>query len=277
MRLLRALGLTLVWTAIVTGCTSSADKNNAAKEKKAAEEKGSPPAQEATIFAAASTQEAVEAIVAEFERLNPDVKIHASFASSSTLAEQIGSGAPADLFLSASRQWADALAKKTLAADEYDLLGNQLVAIVPADATWEVGQPTDLAKDEIQHIAIGEPDSVPAGIYAKEALTKLDLWEPLRDRLVPGNDVRHALAMVEEGAVEAGIVYATDAAISDKVKVAFPFASELTEPIVYPLVLTKRGVKSSAARELYHFLQSTAAAKIFRQAGFRVQQKTGVQ
>jgi molybdate transport system substrate-binding protein len=264
--------------AMVAGCQPSTPATNPlAPANSIAEAKKPQAAQEVTIFAAASTQEAVEAVVQEFERLNPDLKVHASFASSATLAQQIASGASAHLFLSASRQWADFLFQKGVVAEQHELLGNQLVAIVPVDATWQVDKPDDLVNEAIEHIAIGEPDSVPAGIYAKEALVKLELWEKLKDRLVPGDDVRHALAMVETGAAEAGIVYATDAAISKKVKVAFPFDSDLTEPIVYPLVLIKRDVKSSAAVELYRFLQSSPAATVFQQAGFRIQQQAGVQ
>ena len=274
MQVLRATKL-MVLAGLVTGCHSSTpsakqDQNNERRET----EKH---AQEVTIFAAASTQNAVETIVRDFERLNPDVIIHASFASSSTLAEQISHGAEADLFLSANRQWADFLTQKSLVAEQHELLGNQLVVVVPAEATWHVGVPEDLTNDEIEHIAIGDPESVPAGIYAKAALTKLELWEKLSDKLVSADDVRHALAMVETGAAEAGIVYSTDAGISNRVKVALPFDRDLTEPIIYPLVLTRRGVKSSAARELYHFLQSSSAATVFRQSGFRVQQKAGVQ
>lgn len=272
MQVLRATWLALLVAMAIAGCNSSQPpQQNAAAP---AEPK---PTQEVTIFAAASTQQAVEAILHEFERLNPDVKVRASFASSSAAAEQIARGAPAELFLSANRHWADFLKGKRLLAEQHDLLGNQLVAIEPVDAAWHAGTPEDLLKDEISHIAIGDPDSVPAGIYAKQALVKLELWDSLEDKMVAGSDVRQALAMVETGAAEAGIVYSTDAAISNKVKTAFPFARELTEPIIYPLALTKRGVKNSAAREFYHFLQSSSAATVFRQSGFRVQQKTGVQ
>lgn len=235
------------------------------------------PAQEVTIFAAASTQNALEAIVHEFERLNPDVKVQISFASSAAAAEQIARGAPADLFLSASIEWADFLEDKSLIAQRHELLGNQLVAVEPANATWHAGTPKELLKDEIKHIAIGDPDSVPAGIYAKQALEELGLWDALSTKMVAANDVRHALAMVETGAAEAGIVYSTDAVVSDKVKTTFPIDRELTEPIIYPLVLTHQGAENSAAGEFYHFLQSSSAATVFRQSGFRVQQTSGVQ
>jgi molybdate transport system substrate-binding protein len=274
MRWVRRLKLIIVAALLAAGCHSSTPAAKPGAKQAPESEKH---AQEVTIFAAASTQDAVEAVVHEFERLNPDVKVNASFASSSTLAEQIASGASVDVFLSANQKWADFIKQKSLVAEQHDLLGNQLVAIVPADATWHIGTPEELVSDEIEHIAIGEPDTVPAGIYAKQALVKLQLWDKLKDRMAQAADVRQALVMVETGAAEAGIVYSTDAVVSDQVKVAFPFESDLTEPIVYPLVLTRRGVSNSAGRELYHFLQSSSAATVFRQSGFRVQQKSGVQ
>lgn len=272
MPAVRATCLMVLAAIAITGCHSAQSP-----EQKQAAPAAPKHSQEVTLFAAASTQNTIAAIVHEFERLNPDVKVLASFESSAAAAEKIARGAPADVFLSASRQWADFLADKALVTEQHELLGNALVAIEPADAPWHVGRPQDLKNDDIVHIAIADPESVPAGIYAKQALVKLELWDELADKMVAGNDVRHALTMVETGAAEAGIVYSTDAAISDKVKTAFPFDRELTEPILYPLVLTRQGAKNSAATELYHFLQSSSAAVVFRQSGFRVQQKSGVQ
>lgn len=230
---------------------------------------------EVIIFAAASTQEPIETLVDRFQGQHPGVEVRASFAASSILAEQIAAGASADLFLSASRQWIDFLHEKNLVGEQHDLLGNQLVTVVAVDATLPIAMPDDLANDEVEHIAMGEPDSVPAGIYAKQALAKLGLWDTLKEKMVATNDVRHALALVETGAAEVAIVYATDAAVSKKVKVALAFNPELTGPIIYPLALLNQGVESSAARELYQFLQSPAADAVFRQAGFRVQPAAG--
>lgn len=228
------------------------------------------------IFAAASTQESVEAISEDFRRLHPVVEISASFASSATLAKQIAEGASADLFLSASPQWVKFLEERKMVAEQQNLLGNELVAVVSVDTSLSITKPEDLLKDDVGHLALGDPDSVPAGIYAKQALSQLGLWEKLHDKLVSAEDVRHALAMVETGAAEAGIVYATDAAVSKKVKLAFPFETGLTEPIVYPLILLKPGADNRAAVEFYRYLQSEAAAALFRQAGFRVQRAAGV-
>jgi molybdate transport system substrate-binding protein len=193
------------------------------------------------------------------------------------LAKQIAEGASVDLFLSANHQWVDFLDKKEMVAERHDLLGNELVVVVLADSTLSIATPEDLLLDDIAHIALGDPDSVPSGVYAKQALSKRGLWEKLGDKRVAAEDVRHALVMVETGAAEAGIVYVSDIAVSRKVKLAFPFESGLTEPIVYPLALLKQGVDHPAAPEFYRFLQSEPATAFFRQAGFHVPPADGVQ
>ena len=143
-----------------------------------------------------------------------------SYASSSTLAQQIVHGAEADVLLSADTKWADYLADNGLVAQRRDLLGNRLVIVVPKDGKIDVRKPEDLLAAGIEHLALGEPQSVPAGRYAKQALSKLGLWPRLEAKVVPAGDVRQALAYVETGAAEAGIVYATDAAVSKRVRVA---------------------------------------------------------
>ena len=120
----------------------------------------------------------------------------------------------------------------------------------------------------VEHIAIGEPDSVPAGKYAKLALIKLELWEKLKDKIVPAQDVRQALTFVETGAAEAGIVYATDAAISKKVKVAVEIPENLTGPIRYPIVLLTQGKGKPEAELFFRYLNSPEAVKIFKKYGF---------
>ncbi len=222
------------------------------------------------LFAAASTTDAISDIVNRFEQQNLGARVTTNFAASSTLAHQIESGAGADLFLSANEEWVAYLAKKGFVAERRDLLGNQLVVVVPAGSPLRLEQPSDLLDENVQRIAIGEPDAVPAGIYAKQALTKLGLWEKLRAKCVPSANVRQALLYVEEGETEAGIVYATDAAISDKVRVAFAFNSSAHEPIVYPLVLLKHGAETPGAKRLYAYLAGPEAAKVFRESGFTV-------
>jgi molybdate transport system substrate-binding protein len=226
------------------------------------------------VFAAASTKEAVDEILKDFERSHPTIQAKGSYGSSAALAKQLEAGAEADVFLSASESWLDALDKKGLVGSRHDLLGNELVAVTPTDSKLKLATPDDLLEDDVQRLATGEPESVPAGMYAKQALTKLDLWERLKPKIVGAGDVRQALAFVETGAAEAGIVYATDAAVTKRVKIAFKFDAALTEPIFYPLALLKRSSGSTAARSLYAAFQSEQAAKVFRRHGFSVQSES---
>lgn len=224
------------------------------------------------VFAAASTTNVLDELKAQYAR-EFGVKVETNYAASSTLAQQIVHGADADLLLSADTKWADFLAQKGQVVRRRNLLGNRLVIVVPADSTMEVRRAEDLLSSGIEHVAMGEPQSVPAGVYAKESLTKLGLWERLKTKVVPAEDVRHALAYVETGSVEAGIVYATDAAASRRVKVAAEIAENLTSPVRYPLLLLKHGEGSNAAEAFYQYLGSPAAAKVFRRHGFLVLDK----
>jgi molybdate transport system substrate-binding protein len=149
-------------------------------------------------------------------------------------------------------------------------LGNQLVIVVPADSTLRIARPEDLLDERVRRLALGDVDSVPAGIYARQALTKLSLWEKLRGKVVNAADVRQALQFVQTGAADAGIVYATDGAVAKQVRVAAVIDSKLTEPIRYPLVLLKTGAKNPAAIELFEFLASDGAAAVFRKYGFQL-------
>lgn len=228
------------------------------------------PTETVLLLAAASTQEPIETIVTNYQRSNPSVAVQCSFAGSPTLAEQIVAGADADLFLSANEAWAQHLADQGLVAERTALLRNRLVLIVPVESDVVITKPEDLLKESVRHVAMGDPEAVPAGIYGKQALEKLNLWSGVQDKVVAGADVRQALSYVETGAAEAGIVYATDAIISDKVKTAFPFALDLTEPVVYPLVLLKSAADKPAAEAFYKHLQSSEALGIFRQQGFGI-------
>jgi molybdate transport system substrate-binding protein len=224
------------------------------------------------VFAAASTTNALDEVKTQFSK-ETGIEVQTSYAASSTLAQQVLHGADADLFISADSKWADFLAKNDQTVRQQDLLGNRLVIVVPADSKIEVKKPQDLLASGVEHLALGEPKSVPAGIYAKQALTKLGIWEQLRPKIVAATDVRHALTYVETGAAEAGIVYATDAAISKKVKVAVELPEDLTGPVRYPLVLLKHAEGSAAAQAFYRYLSSPAAGKVFRKYGFTVRQE----
>jgi molybdate transport system substrate-binding protein len=222
------------------------------------------------VLAAASTTEAVDEVREAFVKLHPGVAVRISFGGSSALARQIEAGAEADMFLSASKQWTEFLAEKQLVAQQRNLLGNRLVVVVAADSKLEIRKPEDLLQASVKRLALADPKSVPAGIYARQSLEKLNLWKNLQGKVVGAMDVRQALKFVDSGAAEAAIVYATDAAVSKNSQIALALDPKLAEPIQYPLALLKHGADRPAAVALYDFLSSPAAVSIFRRHGFLV-------
>ncbi len=231
--------------------------------------------QELTVFAAASLTDAMKDVSALWTQAgHPPLRM--SFGSSSTLARQIEQGAPANLFASADQKWMDFLAeKKLIAADtRKDLLGNDLVLVVPADKPVHVtiGPGFDLAAllGPNGRLATGDPAHVPVGIYAEQALKKLGLWDGIAPRLARTDDVRAALLLVERGEAPAGIVYATDAAVSKGVMVAGTFPANSHDPVVYPFAVTKSG-DTPQARALLAFLAGPQARAVFVQRGFKVE------
>lgn len=223
-----------------------------------------------TVFAAASTTEAVEAVVARYEAAHGG-DVRASFAASSTLAKQIAAGAPASVYLSADTLWMDWLAARGAIVPEsrIELLANDLVLVVPAGA----GPPPSLAGlvDYLgaRRLAIGDPAHVPAGRYARAALRHLGLWSRLRASSAFAGDARAALALVARGEAAAGIVYASDLRITDAVRAAATLPGGSHPPIRYPLALVADRA-TAAARDFHDFLRGPEAAGIFRDHGFRV-------
>jgi molybdate transport system substrate-binding protein len=224
---------------------------------------------ELTISVAASVQDAMRDVQALYEEENPGVAITYNFGSSGSLAQQIAQGAPADVFLSASKKWMDDLDEKGQILDgtREDLLLNSLVLIVPLDKD-DVTDFSDIATDKISRIAIGEPESVPAGRYAKEALTSLSLFDALQPKMVFTKDVRQVLSYVETGNVDAGLVYATDANVSDQVQVITTAPADTHSPIIYPIGVVTDSENADAAQEFIDFLSEEGAIAIFESYGF---------
>lgn len=224
-----------------------------------------------TVYAAASLTNALTELKKAYES-GHDVNIKTSFAASSTLAKQIEAGAPAQMFASADQQWMDYLQKrnKVQAGTRRDVLGNTLVLIAPKGKplSVRVEKGFDLPGAFNGRVCTGDPASVPVGMYAKEALQNLGWWTALEKRTVATDDVRTALAFVERGECPVGIVYETDARISDKVTVIGRFAPGSHQPVVYPFALTSGA--SKAAAEFYQYLQSDNAAAVFGKYGFSV-------
>jgi len=229
-----------------------------------------------TVFAAASTREAVAASAAAFEA-NGGGPVITSFAASSTLARQIEAGAPADLFLSANTRWMDALEEQGLLerGSRRDLLSGELVLIGPRQPAFEGlvisltpgADLPDLPGLVEGCIAMGDPEHVPAGIYGKAALERLGWWEALADRVLPAADVRAALTLVQRGECPLGIVYASDlAAGGGGVTRLGGFPSETSPPVVYPAAQIEDAAPGAAA--LLDFLSGLEAAAAFADAGF---------
>ncbi|MBW5446227.1 molybdate ABC transporter substrate-binding protein [Cohnella sp. CFH 77786] len=230
--------------------------------------------QERTILlvsAAASLKDSLERIGADYGKDHPEVDIRFNYGSSGTLQKQIEQGAPADLFLSAGRKQMDALTAKKLVSESRDVLSNRLVLILSADSRERVESPEALLKPGYRNIAIGEPNTVPAGMYAKQALTALGLWDKLQDKLVFAKDVRQVLTLVESGNADAGFVYRTDAGPSERVAAALDIPDDAHDPIVYPFGIVAASKHPQEVSAFYRYLTSEPALQVFRDHGFRIQ------
>jgi len=226
------------------------------------------------VFAAASTLNAVDEIGKLFSQ-QKKIKFVPSFASSSTLAKQIASGAPANIYISANKKWMSFLAKKGIIekGTQCDLLGNSIVLIAPANAKnlkIDIVQGINLNKIlKGKRLSMGDPDHVPAGIYGKQALIYLGAWDTIASMVIRAKDVRTALVFVEREESPLGIVYSTDAAISNKVKVAGIFPEYSHPPITYQAAIIKEN-STKPGLAFYTFLKSLQARKIFQKYGFLV-------
>ena len=226
-----------------------------------------------TVFAAASLTDVLQEIGKTY-REKTGQEIRFSFASSSTLARQIEAGGPAEIYASANEKWMDYLERAGLIATETRVspVSNQLVLIAPKDSklspvtiSSKLDLPTLLGSDG--RIAVGNTDSVPAGIYAKQALTNLGLWASAEPRLAPSENVRVALAHVERGEAALGIVYATDAKIDPGVKVLGTFPPSSHKAITYPFAILK-GHVTPATKAFFAYLTGPEAIPIFEKYGF---------
>ena len=225
-----------------------------------------------TVHAAASLTDAMKELAPLYEKANPADKLLFNFGASSQLARQIKEGAPADVFFSADEVQVDNLEKAGLLAPgtRANLLGNTLVVVVPADSKLTVSAPADLARPEFRRIAVAEPNTVPAGVYTKEYLTRLGLWEAILPKVVPTDNVRASLSAVESGNVEAGTVYKTDALISKRVKIAYEVPAAEGPKIRYPLAALKDSKNAPQSAKLLSFLGGTEARAVFARYGFTV-------
>lgn len=225
-----------------------------------------------TILAAAAASleySFEEELIPMFEAMNPAIAVEGSYDSSGKLKTQIEEGMDADVFMSAAVQQMDDLKEEKLIDEDsiVNLLENEIVLIQALDQSAEIKTFEDIVNANV--IAVGDPESVPAGQYAKEALTSLGLWDEVEEKASLGTNVTEVLNWVAEGSADAGIVYATDAAANDKVTVIAKAPKDaLAEPVLYPAGIVTASTKKEAAQLFLEFLKSKEALEVFEKYGF---------
>jgi molybdate transport system substrate-binding protein len=225
---------------------------------------------ELLISAAVSLTDSLHEIKTSFEQEHEHIKLIFNFGGSGALQQQIEQGAPVDLFLSSGVQQMNSLVDKQLveSSNHTVFLENELVIIIGENSNLSIKHVKDLMQSELKLLAVGEPHTVPAGIYAKELLVHYQLWESIKANLVYAKDVRQVLNYVETGNTEAGFVYRTDALVSKRVKIAL-IPDPLSDlAIEYPMGIIKTSKHKEAAREFYNYLLSKPAQDVFLNYGF---------
>jgi molybdate transport system substrate-binding protein len=225
--------------------------------------------QELIVSTAASLTNGMKAVAQQFEKMNPGVRIVGNLASSGVLLQQLDKGAPADLFAAADQQTMNQAQEKKLIRPKTrrNFVSNQLVLIAPRDSRLAVSSLNDLTRPEFKRVALGNPATVPAGRYAKEALVKAGLWNQLSAKYIFGETVRQVLDYVRRGEVDLGFVYSTDVVIAQgKVKKILVVTGH--QPIIYPIALVASTGKPDLARRYLEFVLSPAAQEIFSKFGF---------
>lgn len=221
------------------------------------------------VSTAASLKEVMEEIKTNYQQSKPGVTINYNFGASGALLQQIQQGAPADIFISAGKKQVDTLEQsgKLVTGTRSILAKNRLVLIVPKSSVG-ITSFFNLTKDTIKKIAIGEPRSVPAGQYAEQVLQKLGIYNKVKTKFVYANNVRQVLAAVEAGNADAGLVYRTDAKISNKVKTVVAADEKYHSPIVYPMGVLKQSKNVAAATEFAQYLSGEQAKAVLKKYGF---------
>ncbi|MFV0635359.1 molybdate ABC transporter substrate-binding protein [Mitsuokella sp. WILCCON 0060] len=251
--------------ALVTGCGGS---QNASETKSSSSQEPV----ELHVSAAASLTDVMNEIGADYEKEHPNVKVVFNYGSSGALQQAIENGGNADLFFSAAQKQMDALDKKGLLADgtRKDLLQNEVVLIVPKEGGKDITSFDQLTSGQLQHIALGEPKGVPVGQYSEEILTKLGILDDVKAKAVYGSDVRQVLAWVASGEADAGLVYATDAAISGDVRIAAKAPAGTHKDIIYPAAILKDTKHLDTAKDFLAFVTNDKNKERFAKYGFEV-------
>lgn len=267
-RMISALVSAMMLFALLAGCGGQTIESSPSPSASAP---ASASGQEVELYvsAAASLTDVFNELAEAYKTVAPNVKLTFTFDSSGTLQTQIEEGAPADVFVSAALKQMNALDKKDLVVSDTikKLLVNKVVLIVPKDSTADIKSFEDVATEKVSMVAIGE-SSVPVGQYTEEIYTNLNLWDKVKAKANFGSNVRAVLAWVEGGEVDCGIVYATDAASSDQVKVVCEAPEGTHQAVIYPAAVLKNSTHSEEAKAFVDFLSSDTATAIFEAAGF---------
>ena len=264
----------LIFQLLIAGLISGCDRINAEAllhnvERKPSNSEQNINSTELILSAAASMQDVLKEIGQLYKTKHPQVKLTFNFGSSGSLQRQIEQGAPVDIFISAAPKQMNDLADKKLLLNQtrQDLVKNQMVLVTSKD-NHSINNFNDLTKKAIEQIALGEPNSVPAGKYAREILTNLNLIDGIEPKTVYGKDVRQVLNYVATGNIEAGIVYRTDIANTDNVKVVATAPKKTHSPAIYPVAVVKDSNHPEAAKQMLKFLFTPEAKAIFKKHGF---------
>jgi molybdate transport system substrate-binding protein len=226
-----------------------------------------------TVSAASSLTEAFTNISSQFEKENPGTNVSLNFGGSGSLRMQIEGGAPVDVFASADEKQMDMLGNKSLIVNSSrkDFAHNSLVLIVPANSKLNISSVTDLTNPKVQHIGIGNPDTVPVGEYTKIALTDAGLWSQIENKTVPAEDVKQVLTYVETGNVDAGFVYATDAKTAQPGTIKIVTSVPESLPINYPIAVVSASNHQTTAQKFVDFVTGTEGQNFLKEDGFVTQ------
>ncbi len=264
MKKRKALCLVMAMSGILalSACGKKKDEksdNSSSSEKK-----------EVIVLAAASLTDVCGELEKMYEEQHSDIDLVISYAGSGALQTQIEEGAPADVFISAAKKQMSALKDENLMKEDTitDLLENKVVLIVPGEGDSGISDFNDAGSDAVKMIGIGEPESVPAGQYAKTIFTNLGIWDKVEKKANLGTDVRTVLSWVESGEVDCGVVYATDAYTSDKVKIVAEAPEGSCDKVIYPAGVVGDTKHEEEAKAFLEYLKSDEAMKVFEKYGF---------
>lgn len=248
----------LLAAALFTGCGQKDNSGDVREE------------QELVILAAASLTDVCADMKEAYEKENPNVTLTFSFGGSGALQSQIEEGAPADVFISAATKQMTALDEEGLmdSASIVQLLENKVVLILPADSSAEITSFEDVATNKVALVGLGEPGSVPAGQYAEEVFTSLGTLDIVKEKANYGSDVRTVLSWVETGAVDCGVVYATDAFTTEQVKIVCEAPEGSCKQVIYPAGIVKSSEHADEAAAFIEYLQGDACSGLFEKYGF---------